>query len=57
MLFEIEFIMCFLELPKTKSDEIAIYNYWRGIDSIQYEQLLHYAQDSNLVLSSIYTLQ
>ena len=30
MLFEIEFTMCFLELPKTKGDKMAIYNDWRG---------------------------
>ena len=34
MLFEIEFIMCFLELPKTKGDKMAIYNDWRGVDHI-----------------------
>ena len=33
-LFEIEFTMCFLELPKTKGDKMAIYNDWCGIDSI-----------------------
>ena len=34
MLLEIEFTMCFLELPKTKGDKMATYNDWCGIDSI-----------------------
>ena len=34
MLFEIKFIMCLLELSKTKKDDMAICNDWHGIDSI-----------------------